>query len=615
MKKYLLSAAVLFLSFQLCFTQQEPNEALKTTFQDGEFFLARGDYLDALIEFQQVYKRGYDNANVNYRIGVCYVNIPGQKNMAIPHLEKAIKNITTNYTEGSLRETKAPIDAFLFLGNAYRIDNQIDKAISSYNEFKKRLIDGDVDDLTDEENIYLNYANQQIKACKIAKDAMAEPVAVDRINLGEEINSSSSNYRAVMSGDGQSMVYMFELPFYEAVYYSVKENGQWTDPKNLTPEIRSDGDQYVSHLSYDGTQLLLSREDVFDSEIYISNLQEDGRWSPSEPLGNNINTKFWESHASTSRGGDTLYFASNRRESTGGMDIFYSVKDDDDWGDPKNLGVIVNTKLNEEYPFLTSDGQKLFFCSQGHSSIGGYDIFYSVRDQQGNWQEPVNMGYPFNTTDDDLFYFPIDNEGDCGLLAYIDEDGYGKEDIYKICKIPQQRVEEAIAEQVEIDREEEIEVQESIDSLHHALEETDEQKEPTPEPQKEKPEEFTVKPVYFAFNKADLSREAKDELDRITHLMKRNEEIQLSIYGYTDAMGPEQYNLVLANSRAEAAKAYLLKQGIDNDRIKTYAKGELDPVEPNENPDGTDNIIGRKKNRRVQFEFSATDKANVKIIR
>lgn len=616
MRNYLLSLVFIAIILQTGLSQ-EPSEALKSTFRDGEFFLAREDYVDALVEFQQVYKRGFDNANVNYRIGVCYLNIPGQKTKAIPHLEKAVKNVTRDYTEGVLRETKAAIDAYLYLGNAYRINNQLDDAITAYNQFKKLIPE-------EKEEIYLQFTEQQIKACKLAKKAISEPVVLDKNNMGETINSSSSNYKAVMSGDGNTLAYMYELPFYDAVYYSVKENDEWGKPKNITPEIQSDGDQFVAALSHDGKQLILTREDVFNSDVYVSNIQEDGTWSKSEPISRNVNSKYWESHASMSPDGNTLYFSSNRNDSRGGMDIYRATKDDNNnWNKPENIGGGINTPLNEEYPFVTNNGQQLYFSSQGHNSIGGYDIFYSEKDEQGNWQKPVNIGYPVNTTDDDLFYFPIGN-GDCGLMTLIEQDGYGKEDVYKVCKIPQERIEEAIAERVEIDREEEIERQEAHDTasliedeeeVREEVEKTDTQIVKEDKPEKEPDiEEFTVKPIHFAFDDYRLAEEAKQELDRIAELMNRKEKLHVKLFGYTDSIGTDTYNMLLSKNRANAAKTYLVKQDVDADRIVTYAQGEANPVAPNTKPDGSDNDQGRRKNRRVEFEFAATQAAHVKII-
>jgi len=539
MKSYLFSVFMIFVTLVMV-NSQEPSDALKIAFQDGEYFLAREDYIDALVEFQRVYKRGYDYANVNYRIGICYLNIRGQKQKAIPYLEEAIKNVTFDYDEGTIKEEEAFVDAFLLLGNAYRINNEIDKAISTYNAFKG-LFKGKGDK---DWEIYKSYADQQIEACKRAREEVKNPVIISKENLGEVINSSSSNYHAVMDGSGNSLVYMNEFPFYDAVYYTTRnDDNTWNKPVNITPDIQSDGDQIVSSLSSDGTTMFLTRFDFFDSNILESTLQDDGVWSVSSEIRKNVNTKYWESHASLSPSSDTLYFANNNEDGFGGMDIYYAVRNEKgDWDKPVNLGADINTELSEDNPFITQNGQRLFFVSQGHTSIGGFDIFYSEKDNTGSWKKPVNMGYPINTTDDEMFYFPI-GDGSCGLVDLIDPDGYGKEDIYKICLVHEKEIQKSISKKVEADFEEEMETQLTTDTiplkdsivhdtlivnLHDKVDDilkTDSVKENN-QPIFEKeaitaPEKFEVSNIYFAFDSYSLNADALAMLDEISELMKK----------------------------------------------------------------------------------------------
>jgi len=150
---------------------QEYQEVLKGIFLDAEYFLMDESYADALVEYQKLLPRGYENnANINYRIGVCYLNMPGQKANAIPYLEKAVTNVTAKYKEGIFKETRAPYDAWLYLGNGYRITNQLDKAVQAYQKYKELL--------KDEKSEMSKYADQQIVACNNAKKAQENPVYV-----------------------------------------------------------------------------------------------------------------------------------------------------------------------------------------------------------------------------------------------------------------------------------------------------------------------------------------------------------------------------------------------------------------------------------------------------
>ena len=148
---------------------QEYQEILRNIFSDAEYFLMDESYPDALVEYQKLYQRGYkDNANINYRIGICYLNMPGEKDKSIPYLAKAAQNTTTRYNEGIFSESKAAIDVFLYLGNAYRVTNELDRAIDAYNHYKQLL--------GDKESEMIAYANQQIAACNNARTAMNNPV-------------------------------------------------------------------------------------------------------------------------------------------------------------------------------------------------------------------------------------------------------------------------------------------------------------------------------------------------------------------------------------------------------------------------------------------------------
>ncbi len=394
---------------------------VKDMFYEAESWLLFEEYKDALPLYMNLLNMYPENYNYKYRIGICYLNIPGEKEKALPYLEDAVKHINTQYREGRFSETEAPYDALFYLGTAYRVSNQLDNAIETYQSFYQGM-DLKVYDST--------VVKHQIEACQNAKTLMRSPLYLKLENQGEYINEGRSDVSPVVSADEKTIVFTRELPFYEGIFYSSKSNASWSPAIQIQPELLID-DGYTSSLSQDGTELYIYRDDGYDGNIYVSNLS-NGRWSPAVKLNENINTKYWESHACVSSDGTKLYFTSNRKGTYGGLDIYVSEKDSlGDWGPAVNLGPIVNTPFNEETPFLDSTGKVLFFSSRGHFNMGGHDIFYSTKLDNNKWSTPVNMGYPLNTTDDDLFYSPV---GD-GYLAYLsrfDNDGYGMEDIYRV---------------------------------------------------------------------------------------------------------------------------------------------------------------------------------------
>ncbi len=579
MKKTLILILVSLLLIDVS-AQKDREIPLKEYFADAEFFFIQEYYLDALSDYLEVYKRGYENnANINYHIGICYLNIPGQKDRSILYLEKAALNASEKYRESTLNEVYAPLDVYLYLGNAYRIQNQLDTAIGRYNEYLEFL-----DDKMESER---GFVNKQIAACNLAKKYIEEPVKVEFENMGKHINTNKANYNPIISGDGQSMVYMSTMPFYEAVFYSQRRGNNWGRPVNITPQLMSDGDQIATGLSYDGTKLLLSRGDAFDSDILFSELNGDGEWKSAKPF-KEINTKYWESQASFSADGKTIFFASNRKDGLGEMDIYRIDQDDKgNWGVASNLGEPINTSLNEDAPYLSADGTKLFFSSQGHKTMGGYDLFYAVLSDTG-WGEVTNLKYPISTTDEDLFFYPINN-GDEGCVYRIEEDGYGSYDIYTLHYLTEEEIEAAIAEQIseEVEEEEEVAVVPSIEPLV-----------------------IELNPIFFRFDKTTYPDEVNEQLDVVIDILKNNSTASVVIIGHTDAMGPESYNLELSKKRAREVMRYLVKAGIPAEKIETIGMGEKHFVAKNTNADGSDNSEGRKLNRRVELELKGLDSKN-----
>lgn len=583
---------LLFLFLTCSIHAQQISDALKEVFLDAEYFLVEEDYYDALLEYTKIYKRGFkDNANINYRMGICYLNLPGQKEKSISYLEKAILDLSESYTEGSLKETSAPLDALLYLGNAYRVNQKLDKACVAYNEYIEK-------DTKNSENV--EYAKQQIEACNVAKEQITNPKLFKVENLGEPINDASANFRAILSADESKIVYVTKQKFYDALFYAEKKAGKWEEPINITPQVQSDGDQYPCYLSSDGTVLLLSKEDFFNSDIYISEYKE-GSWTKSKSIGKVINTKYWESHACLSPDGKTLYYASNMKGGIGGTDIYMSKKEAGLWSEPVNLGASFNTDLNEDTPFMLEDGKTIYFSSQGHSSMGGYDIFYTQLNDDGSWSEPENLGYPLNTTDDDLFYVPL-SDGSILYKTDFRKEGLGKEDIYRI-EILDEEPEVTVAHVEDVDTsttKEPVDVKHPVDVAE--VEESD-SIEPEIATVEAPSERVVLRPVYFGYDKYGLDNMAKQKLNVVVDVLQEYENLKLFIIGHTDSKGSFEYNKKLSGRRAQSVVNYLVAKGVDRKRLETKAQSESKPAAINSYENGSDCPEGRKLNRRVEFKL------------
>jgi hypothetical protein len=421
-KKYSLLTVLVFLFLK---GYNQDNQQSKDLILEAESNLLYEEYSEALPLYLKLYKSDTANYNICYKIGVCYLNIPYEKEKSVYYLEKAVRHIDPSIKPDDIKSMKAPLDAEFYLGNAYRINNMLDKAMTVYQNFKTKLDPGVFDE---------TLVNEQIETINRAKKLESQPVYFSAKNLGENINSKFSEFNAVVSADETTLIYNVKLQFYDALFFTKKVNGNWSPPLNIITDLGVDGDVYGTCLSYNGNELYIYRSDKYDGNIYVSRYINK-RWSPIVKLNENINTKYWESHASLSSDGKTLYFTSNRKGGYGGLDIFKATRSDtnlNDWGDVQILGPEINSKYNEETPFISQDGKILYFSSYDHYNMGGYDILYSSLLEDGKWSTPLNIGYPMNSTDDDVFFAPVQNGNFAYVCRYYPSENYGKTDVYRI---------------------------------------------------------------------------------------------------------------------------------------------------------------------------------------
>ncbi len=369
-----------------------------------------------------------NNAELNYMLGVINFNLNPQSDVATKFLEKAIS-----------LNGKIPADVSYFLGWAYQFQLKWDDAIKYY-QFQLKVLNADA-----KENAFaIEDVTKKINECKIGKIETAKPQRVFVDNLGSTINSSYPEYSAFISADESMMVLTARRenstggkidegdswPF-EDLYQSFKVNGKWTPAQNFGPIVNSEEHDASSGLSSDGTTMFIFKYKEKDGgDIYTSNLV-GSTWTKPEHLNKNINSKSHESSVSLSYDAKRLYFISDREGNLGGGDIYYSDKDiKNEWGPAVNLGPSLNTKYGEEGVFIHPDGKTIYFSSKGHKTMGGYDVFKSVFEN-GIWSEPINLGYPINGPDDDVF-FVISGSGSHGYFASSKQGGFGDKDIYKI---------------------------------------------------------------------------------------------------------------------------------------------------------------------------------------
>jgi len=366
------------------------------------------------------------NAVLNYRIGRCYLTSSIYKPDCLGHFEKAYK----------LNPTVAT-DIHYYMGLGYQINNKFDKAILSYTKHKATLPSKAADQI---ENV-----TKKIAECRTAKKLTKKPVRVFIDNFGRPVNSKYPEYGAIISADESVMMFTSrrntstgasnseEMGGYdEDIYISKKVNGKWSSPTNMGAPINTEAHDATTAISPDASSMIIYKDDKGDGNLYECKLT-GAAWSKPKKMNKYINTKHHESSASYSNDGNTLYFVSNKPDGVGQHDIYVTNWDvlKKDWGPAKNLGPVINTKYNEEAVIIHPDGKTLYFSSQGHATMGGYDIFKSTLKDDGSWTTPENIGYPINTVDDDVF-FVINASGRRGYYSSFKKDGIGEKDVYMI---------------------------------------------------------------------------------------------------------------------------------------------------------------------------------------
>lgn len=444
MKKISFLILLLFLSISSDLFAQVPREiskrdikikAKKKEFKkiwrkfqtaDELFLLSRVRHKEALELYLKVNKYKNDIPRLHYRIGICYFQTI-EKEKVIEFLEKAYQ-----------KDNDVAIDILYQLGRAYHINYKFDKAIEYYQKFSEKTIPPDL------ANFILS-PEKLIKECKVGKELTKNPLRVFIDNLGDGINSPYPDYSPVISTDEQVLIFTsrrdnstggmrteLDEGFYEDLYISYNIDGKWTTAANMNKPINTDGHDATVSLSPDGEVLFIYDGQTGNGDLFFSQKDGDG-WSEPKKLRGKINTKYHEPSASLAPDWLTMYFVSDRKKGKGGHDIYISKREtlDDKFGKPVNIGDVINTPYDEVGVFIHPDGKTLYFSSKGHNTMGGFDIFKSVKDEDGKWSVPENLGYPVNTPEDDVF-FVISGSGKHGYFSSVKEGGYGNNDIYMI---------------------------------------------------------------------------------------------------------------------------------------------------------------------------------------
>ncbi len=391
--------------------------------RDADTYYKEKNYLAAMKGYKELVKANPTNAEYRYNLGMCYLNSNIDKSQAAQYFEWIVKLPKFDY------------EVWYELGRAYHYANKFTEAIQAFNKFKEHTSSA-----TDKAK-----ADKEIEECNNGIQLVKYPLNVSFENVGKNINSPYPDYYPLVSSDESILIFTSRRPggaaqqpevdgYYSSdIYISHAVNGVWQKAKSIGSQINTADDEEAVGLNPSANELTIYLDHIDNfGDIYYA--QRKGN-TFSKPIKYNqaINSGF-ESSGSISPDGAVLFFASNRAGGYGETDIYMAKKlPNGEWASPQNLGRNVNTQYKEDFPWLDLDGTTLYFSSQGHSTMGDFDVFKTqwLNPDSDNWSAPQNLGYPVNTSGDDRCISFTDKHN-VAYISRVHPDGYGDYDIYRI---------------------------------------------------------------------------------------------------------------------------------------------------------------------------------------
>ncbi|MEQ8926745.1 MAG: OmpA family protein [Fulvivirga sp.] len=498
----------------------------------------------------------------------------------------------------------------------------------------------------------VNEANTILSNARFAIDNYKKEVSFNPRPLSDTVNAFAMQYFPVVTVDGKSLIFTRRLgdtpnDDEDLVVCKLDQNGQWSAPESISSNINSQFNEGTCTISADGRVLIFTscygRNGYGSCDLYISE-KEGGVWSVPENLGPNVNSRYWESQPSLSADGRTLYFISNRPNGLGGRDIWVSDKGDDDiWSKPKNMGPLINTVQEEVSPFIHPNDLTLYYATNGLPGFGGFDL-YSSEKENGSWTKPVNIGSPINNGEDQVSLF-ITSKGDKGYYSNESLNSIQKgvlyefdlSEVYELKNkatyvygiVRDANTKQPIKARIELfdlikDQRISVVSSDSItgeylmvltEGSEYALYanaksylfntytfEMGQRNGSSPvkmdillSPLKENVT-TRLNNIFFDTDSYILKDNSKTELKKVISFLKDNPKIVIEIVGHTDNDGTDSYNKELSIKRARSVIDFLIKAGIDQNRLDSKGKGANNPLVPNNSEEN------KALNRRIEFK-------------
>ncbi|MCB0492584.1 MAG: OmpA family protein [Cyclobacteriaceae bacterium] len=333
-------------------------------------------------------------------------------------------------------------DLLYYLGQGYHHNLKFDSAILFYDRYNRILARS----LQLEKSNKINEVNRKIFECRNAVIYLENPVDVKITHLSENVNSEYPDYAPTINSNETLMVFTSRRPdgnlnttvaadlvYYEDIFYSEYADGKWQPSKNMRGPLNTNYHNSSVAISPDGQEMILY-QDSNGGDLFVSSKNKSGQFEWSAPKNmEGLNSEYLENSASLSADNKTVYFTSTRPGGYGGTDIYKAeLGKGNRWGNIQNLGPLINTEMDEDGVFITASGKHLFFSSNGHAGMGDMDLYRTSLDTvNGTWSAPVNLGYPINSPENDI-YFVLNADESFAYISSVRKENIGEQDIYKV---------------------------------------------------------------------------------------------------------------------------------------------------------------------------------------
>lgn len=416
-------------------------------------------------------------------------------------------------------------------------------------------------------------ATKMLNNALFRKETVEHPVAFNPQNLGGKVNTVHDEYVNALELTGTELLFTRRFAKEgqtqqdEGLFVSQSIENQWFNSSQLRVDPEMDDHVGAAFISYKGDELFftvcgMDRHNQSCDLYQATRKGHEGSWSRPQSLGDGVNDPAWDSQPCMSLDGKELFFASRRN---GNADLYHCFRNDDgNWSEPESLGSVINTPGTEMAPFIHPDGKTLYFSSNTHVGMGGFDLFVSRRNEEGAWSEPVNLGYPINTPGDEI-NFIVAADGHMALISSIREGGFGGYDIYSF----QLKEDDLKPEPVNV-------YDYMVEDLSPGT-------------------VVQLVNIQFEFNSANLTEDSQEGVEMLAAFLESHPEITVELAGHTDNVGAESYNLKLSQERAEVVRQALLSKGISETRLHAKGYGFTKPIYPNDTEEH------RAMNRRTEM--------------